>query len=191
MMKVCFRAELKFNVCPRNSIRVFIFDFFVGLIVFCLNWVWFYFNKSIYSIQLFASNQKSDRIQWIHIFFTLASTDESTLMVKKSLQVDQFFDQCEFERKWNSIIQLFAHWNRGTSELWCWEYPIHFGILFQIRHKIDFFYQNFSTNQNSRKIKFNYFTFSPLESKDEWTLMLKNFYWLLFDHPIWWEIDLF
>ena len=37
MMKVVFRAELKFNVCPRNFIRAFIFDFFVGLIIFCSN----------------------------------------------------------------------------------------------------------------------------------------------------------
>ena len=45
--------------------------------------------------------------------------------------------------------------------------------------KIFFFPQNFSTNQNSRKMKFIYLIFCSFDSRDQWTLMLKKFYWPL------------
>ena len=134
-------------------------------------------------------------------------------------------------------FSIFCHWNRRTSEQWCWQNSIDLCCIHEIREKKFFFHQNFSTNQILRKnqiqffhfftigidvrvnsdaekilltfvvfsrsvrkkfffisifgpikfwgkIKFNSSTSSPLESKEEWTLMLKRFYW-----PLLWSAD--
>ena len=72
-----------------------------------------------------------------------------------------------------------AHWDRRRRQHWSCQRCFQFCFIVQIRDKAIFLYKNFSTNQNSRKNKFNYSTSLPLESKDEWTVMLKKFYWPL------------
>ena len=170
------------------------------------------------------------RDQWIlmlkKFYFPFVVLWKSTW---KIFFLSKFLNQSDFEKKWNSIIPLFLHSNRQTREHWCWKNSIDRSCIVQIREK-KIFYQNFSTNQNSRKnqiqyfdffligierpmktdakkilltfvvlsksatknffsiiifrririrekIKFNYSFFFSLESRDQWTLMLKKFYW--------------
>ena len=150
---------------------------------------------------------------------------------EKNFFFSNFFNQSEFEKKSNSILRFFCHWNREISEQWCWKNSIDLCYCLQIRAKKFFFYQNFLTNEISRKkqiqlfnfffigidrrantdaekipltfvvfsksarkifflkffqtigfrekIKFNYSIFFSLESRDQWTVMLKKFYWPL------------
>ena len=106
-------------------------------------------------------------------FFSLESKDQWTLMLKKSYWpllycqnprekfffFSKFLDQSDFEKKWNSIIRFFCHWNRKISEHWCWINYMDLCSISQIGEKNCFFYQNFSTNQNSRKIEIQLFDF--------------------------------
>ena len=71
----------------------------------------------------------------------------------------KLFNQSDFEKKWNSFIRLFSHWNREMSEQRCWKNSIKLCCILQIRVKNFFFCQNFSTNQNSRKNQNEFFDF--------------------------------
>ena len=52
-----------------------------------------------------------------------------------------------------------------------------------------FFLKIFGPIRFREKMKFNYSTFTPLESTDDWTLMLKKFYWpLLYSRNPWEKI---
>ena len=163
----------------------------------------------------------------VNVVFTFVLSSKS---VTKRFFCIKIFRPIRIREKTNSIISLLYHWNRRTSEQWCWKNSIDFCCIHEIREKKFFYYKNFSTNQNSRKnqielwdllligidggantdpvnvvftfvlssksvakrffcikifrpirirekMKFNSSTFSPLESTDEWTLMLKKFYW--------------
>ena len=106
------------------------------------------------------------------IFFSLESTDERTLTLKKfhwpSLYSPNpreksfflnFFKQSEFEKKSNSIIRFFSHWNQEISEQWCWKNSIDLCCILLIRAKKFLFYQNFSTNEILRKNQIQLFDF--------------------------------
>ena len=87
----------------------------------------FFFHKN------FSTNQNSRKMKFIYlIFFSFKSRDQWTLMLKKFYWpllycrnsrekiffFTKFFDQSEFEKKSNSIIRFFTHWNRETNEHW-------------------------------------------------------------------------
>ena len=57
--------------------------------------------------------------------------------------------------------------------------------------KLFFFLKIFRPIRFREKIQFNSSAFSPLESRDQWTLMLKKSYWLLFDVRNRWEKIIF
>ena len=54
-----------------------------------------------------------------------------------------------------------------------------FVVLSKSARKISFFLEIFRSIGIHGKIKFNYSIFFSLESRDQWTLMLKKFYWPL------------
>ena len=99
------------------------------------------------------------------IILSLESSEESTVMLKKfywSLLYSpnrgekvfflwKFFNQWDFEKKSNSIFRLFCDWNPAMSRQWCWKNSIDLCCILQIGEKKFFFYQNFSTNEISRK----------------------------------------
>ena len=98
---------------------------------------------------------------------------------KKFFFLSKFFNQSDFEKKSSLFISLFLHWNLETREHWCWKYSIEFSCTLEIGKKKIFFLENFSTNQISRKNQIHCFTFSALESRDQWRRMLIKFYWPL------------
>ena len=71
----------------------------------------------------------------------------------------KFFSQSDFEKKWNSVIRLFCHWNREMSEQWCRKNSICLCCIFQIGEKNFFFYENFSTNEILRKNQIQFFDY--------------------------------
>ena len=172
-----------------------------------------------------------------NVVFTFVLSSKS---VTKRFLCIKIFRPIRIREKTNSIIPLLYHWNRRTSEQWCWKNSIDLCCIHEIRGKKIFDYKNFSTNQNSRKnqielwdllligidggantepvnvvftfvlssksvtkryfcikifrpirirgkMKFNSSTFLPLESTDEWTLMLKKFYCPFLDSRNRWE----
>ena len=95
----------------------------------------------------------------------------------------KFFNQSDFEKKWNSFIRLFSHWNREMSEQWCWKNSIDLRRILQIRENKLFFRKFFQPIRFREKMKFIYSIIFSLESRDEWTVMLKKFYWPLLNSP--------
>ena len=69
------------------------------------------------------------------------------------------------------------------SEQWCQKNSFDVCCILQIRQKIFFFLKFFQPIRIREKIKFNSSIFFSLESRDEWTVMLKKFYWLLLYSP--------
>ena len=88
-----------------------------------------------------------------------------------------FFNQSEFEKKSNCIFRFFCHWNREMSEQWCWKNSTKLCCILQIREKNFFFLKFFQTIGIRVKITFNNSIFFSLESRDQWTVMLKKFHW--------------
>ena len=93
---------------------------------------------------------------------------------RKNFFSSKFFDQWEFEKKSNWILPLFLHWNRETTEHWCWKYSIDLCCILQIGEKNFFFIKIFRPIRIREKIKFNSSNFSALQSRDQWTLMHKK-----------------
>ena len=91
-------------------------------------------RKIFFFLEIFRPIRIREKIEFHYsIFFSLESRDQWTLMLKKYLWpllycrnsrekiffFTKFFDQSEFEKKSNSIIRFFTHWNRETNEHWC------------------------------------------------------------------------
>ena len=102
---------------------------------------------------------------------------------EKNFFFSNFFNQSEFEKKTNSILLFFCHWNRKTSEHWCWKNSIGLRCILEICEKKFFFLKIFQPIRIREKMKFDSSIFSSLESRDQWTVMLKKFYWPLFYSP--------
>ena len=135
-------------------------------------------RKKFFLIKIFWPIRIREKIQFNYSTFSqLESRDQWTLMLKKSYWLlfdvrnrweknffsSKFFDQSNFEKKWNSVIRLFYNWNRRTSEQWCWKNSIDLCCIHEIREKKIFFLKNFSTNQNSRKNEIQFFHFFTIE----------------------------
>ena len=94
---------------------------------------------------------------FIWFFCSFDTRDQWTLMLKKFywpflycrnprekfIFSSKFFDQSEFEIKWNSIVALFLHSNRRTSGHWCWINTINLCCMVEIRVKNYFFSSKF------------------------------------------------
>ena len=103
------------------------------------------------------------------------------VLFSKSARKDFFsiiiFRPIRIRKKVKFNYSNFSHSNRETNEhRWC-KNSIYLCSILEIREKKFLFYYNFSTNQNSRKNQIQLFEFFSLESRDQWTLMLKKFYW--------------
>ena len=90
-----------------------------------------------------------------------------------------FLDQWEFEKKQIQLYDFFLIGIERPMNTDAKEILLTFVVLSKFARKNFFFKQNFSTNQNSRKMKFIYLIFFSFRSRDQWTLMLKKFYWPL------------
>ena len=77
------------------------------------------------------------------------------------------FSPLEWRDQWTLVLKKF-HW------------PLLYSP--NAREKF-FFFKIFLPIRFREKIKFNSSTFSPLESRDQWTLILKKFYWPLLYSP--------
>ena len=149
-------------------------------------------RKNFFFLKFFQPIRIREKIKFnFSIFFTLESRDQWIVMLKrfywpmlfspnpreKFFFLSKFFDQSDFEKKSNSILRFFSHWNREMSEHWCWKISINLRCNLQIRQK-NFFFLKFSQPIRIReKIKFNSTIFFTLESRDRWTVMLKKFHW--------------
>ena len=153
-------------------------------------------EKIFFFPQNFSTNQNSRKMKFIYfIFCSFDSRDQWTLMLKKfywpllycrnSARKKFFFLQNfstnqNSRKNRNSIYSIFYSFE--SRDQWTLILKKFYWPLLYCRNsveKIFFFPQNFSTNQNSRKNEFNYSIFFSFESRDQWTLMLKKFYWPL------------
>ena len=131
-------------------------------------------EKNFFFIKIFQPIRFREKIKFNYsIISSLESRDESTVMLKKFhwpllysvnrgenfFFSSKFFSQSDFEKKWNSVIRLFCYWNREMSEHWCWKNSICLCCILQIREKKFFLYENFSTNQISRKNQIQLFDY--------------------------------
>ena len=148
--------------------------------------------EKIFFSEIFSTNQNSrkNQIQLFEFFLIgierWVNTDAEKIPLTfvvfsrsapKIFFLSKFFDQWDFEKKSNSTIRFFCHWNRETSEHWRWKNSIDLRCILQIREKKIFFLKFFQPIRIREKIKFNSKIFFSLESRDEWTLMLKKFHW--------------
>ena len=114
-------------------------------------------EKIFFFVKLFRPMRFREKIKFNYsIFFWLESRDQWTVILKKFhwpsmyspnpakkfFFLSKCFDQWDFEKKSNSIIRLFSHWNREMSEQWCWKNSIDLCWILQIRGK-NFFLSNF------------------------------------------------
>ena len=131
------------------------------------------------------------------VILSLESGDEWTLMLKKLYLPllyspnrgeniffsSKFFSQSDLEKNWNSVIRLFCDWNRAKSRQWCWKNSIDLCCILQIGEKIFFFFKIFQPIGFRKKMELSYSIILSLESRDEWTLMLKKLYLPLLYSP--------
>ena len=150
-------------------------------------------EKKFFFLKIFQPMRFWEKIKFNYsIFLSFESRDERTVMLKKfywtllyspnpreKFFLSKFFNQWDFEKKSNSILRFFCHWNRETSEHWCWKNYIDLRCIHQICEKKFFFLKIFQPMRFREKIKFNSSIFFSLESRDQWTVMLKKFYWPL------------
>ena len=151
------------------------------------------FFDSLYKI--FRSLKIREKIEFHYsIFYSLESRDQWTLILKKfywpllncrNSREKIFFFKQNFSTNQNSrkmkFIYLIFFSFRSRDQWTLMLKKFYWPLLYcrNSREKIFFFKQNFSTNQNSRKMKFIYLIFFSFRSRDQWTLMLKKFYWPL------------
>ena len=131
-------------------------------------------EKNFFFIKIFRPIRFREKIKfnWC-TSWALESSEEWTLILTKSIlpfiwsrksiflneNSLKFFHQSEFEKQWNSMHGLTAHWNRRRRQHRSRENP--FCHLFQVISR--FFsvkiLQNFSTNQSSRKNQIQFLHF--------------------------------
>ena len=112
-------------------------------------------RKNFFFYQNFSNNQISSKneIQLFDFFLIgierSVHTDAEKILLTfvvfsksagKIFFFSKFFDQSDFEKKSNSILPLFLHWNRETSEHWCWKNSIELPSILQIGEKKISFY---------------------------------------------------
>ena len=89
----------------------------------------------------------------------------------------KFFDQSEFEKKSNSILPLFHHWNRRTREHWCLGNSIEF--CFCLWNSFCCSGKIFRWMEILQVWIIPFFWF--LKSRDKWIRILIISYWVLFN----------
>ena len=152
-------------------------------------------RKNFFFPQNFSTNQNSRKMKFIYmIFCSFDSRDQWTLMLKKfywpllycrNSREKIFFFKQNFSTNQNSRKMKFIYlifFSFRSRDQWTLMLKKFYWPLLYCRNsgeKIFFFPQNFSTNQNSRKMKFIYLIFCSFDSRDQWTLILKKFYWPL------------
>ena len=92
----------------------------------------------------------------------------------------KFFDQIRIREKIKFNYSIFL--SLESTDEWTLMLKKFYWPLLYSRNRWEniFLLKIFRPIRIREKIKFNYFTFSPLESRDQWTPMLKKSYWLLF-----------
>ena len=100
------------------------------------------------------------------IFFSeIFSTNQN--LRKNQIQLFDFF-----------IIGIERRANTDAEKI-----PLTFVVFYKSARKKFFYIRIFRPIRIREKIKFNYSIFSSLESRDQWTVMLKKFYWPLLNSP--------
>ena len=171
-------------------------------------------REKFFFYQNFSTNQilRKNEIQFFDFFLIgierWANTDaEKVLLIfvvfsksaGKIFFLSKFFDQSDFEKKSNSILHFFSHWNREIGEQWCWKNSIDLRCILQIRQNKFFFSHNFWTNQILRQNEIQFFEFfvigieRSVNSDAEKILLTfvvfsksarKNFFFLKYFQPI-------
>ena len=91
----------------------------------------------------------------------------------------KFFDQSELEKNeihlfYFLLVQIERSMNTDAKKI-----LLTFVALSKFARKIFFFLEIFRPIKNREKIEFHYSIFYSLESRDQWPLILKKFYWRL------------
>ena len=165
------KIPLTFVVFSKSARKIFFFSHFFDQSEFEKNW------NSILPLFLHWNRETSERWCWINSIDHCCAVQ---IGEKKIFSSSKWFHQSDFENKSNFILPLFLRWNRETSENWCWKNSSDICCTLKIREKKYLFLKFFEKWDFDKKIQFNYFTSSLLESRHEWTLMLKKPYWSLF-----------
>ena len=156
----------------------------------------FFFIKIFRPIR-FRENMKFNLVT----FCSLESTDEWTLMLKKFYwpllysqnQWEKIFFNKNFSTNQNSrkheiqfidflLIGIDGRVNTDAEKI-----LLTFVVFSKLVRKEFFFIKIFRPIRFRENMKFNLVTFCSLESTDEWTLMLKKFYWPLLYSQNQWE----
>ena len=115
-------------------------------------------GKNFLFIKIFRPIRIGEKMKFNYsIFFSSESKDEWTPMLNKLLGplfyfpnrweklfiLSKFLVQSAFEKKSKLIIPLFLHWNRQSSQHWCWKNSINLCCILKFREKKIFFLSKF------------------------------------------------
>ena len=149
-------------------------------------------EKIFFFPQNFSTNQNSRKMKFVYLIFcSFDSRDQWTLTLKKFYSTllycrnqgennfffYKIFRPIRIREKIEFHYSIF--YSLESRDQWTLILKKFYWPLLYCRNsgeKIFFFPQNFSTNQNTRKMKFIYLIFCSFDSRDQWTLTLKKFY---------------